>query len=156
MKARLARLLACALPHLAILAVMLLVLSPEAKAFWQCQGQACGTSVWMCCCESRISDCGQECGSPSSLGLSVAPDGIQSIGSSTQGCHCTAVTQSAPQSLPSLAAFFAPPVFLVSVVVPVIHFVVPPDVARIKPVESRGPPKVVCFVSPALRGPPCA
>lgn len=154
MKARLARLVACALPHLAVFAVMLLAFSPEVRAFWQCQGQMCGKTAWTCCCDSRDSDCSQKCGCPTAVGRAASSEHVPVVEDSSQGCHCTMVMQDAPKSLRSHATFLAPPIFFVSVVVPTVLFDTPREITLIQPSGSRGPPETVCLSSPSLRGPP--
>lgn len=48
----------CLLIFVALLSVMV---TPQAFAAWQCEGRSCGTTPWVCCCESPAEQRDENC-----------------------------------------------------------------------------------------------
>lgn len=158
MKGRFARLLACALPHLAIWAVMLFALAPQAQAVWECGGRACGSTAWTCCCNSGKLDCDQTCTAPVAASTKPSLQNIAVVTSAPSQCHCTMVSDSGPaKSLPGASASLAAPHTIVCILVPGVRFTCPRASAPVRRPDVRGPPLQTALLAfPSLRAPPVA
>ena len=143
------------LPHLAMFAVMLLMLAPQASAFWECEGQKCGTTAWSCCCarpnDSQDADC-----APNQLHFASA-DHAAEVGACALDCHCTMTVQDHEPSVASAHFFWeSAPVFVApETFAPT--FQSPHFTESLRAFVSRGPPIRALYLGPvAPRGPPVA
>jgi hypothetical protein len=156
-KLRLASYMARTLPHLAVIALMLVAFAPQSSAYWQCEGRICGSSPWACCCALPSDNHDNECGP--SLGDVHVQSGshAQEIGQCPAKCHCSVTTQSASRSASVAPTPADVLVFVVAAITfaPVIDG--PVGTTAVQPLESRGPPpNAAYFTSPSLRAPPLA
>jgi len=145
-----ARFIARALPHLAFFAVMLVSLSSEAGAYWQCEGRPCGATPWTCCCVTAPSACESACGAPNSIHF-------EPRGAHADGCHCSSVSQDNGKTTFQRHFSFSPNLEICAVLPTVPVFEAVPALEILSPVESRGPPlSNPALASPSLRAPPVA
>ena len=143
------------LPHLAILAVMLLAFAPQSGSFWECEGQKCGISSWACCCAAPLDTKDANCGEAKthfSQGEHASEAGPCAV-----DCHCSKVVQERTQSISSAIYSFASPVFFVAPLKFEPTFEAPVFTESPRPRIARGPPpESVYLASSPLRGPPVA
>lgn len=135
---------------LTLLALVLYASAPRAGAAWQCEGRACGTTPWVCCCESPNATHEESC-------RAVAPPEA-STPICTEDCGCELALS---PSTTALVANTERGGGLISSTVCLrvpLPIVAPPPVTATAPrIESRAPLRPpLAFVSPSLRAPPIA
>lgn len=138
----------------ALLALLVSTAAPQAFASWQCEGRACGSSPWQCCCFSLEKEGGDGCSSEAKRAAHDAHAGV----CPSSDCRCTLVVQATDTTHPSAPAGLSVPHFALAMPqpAPVVPAPLPTEkVAR--SVESRGPPgPLVALTAHQLRGPPSA
>jgi hypothetical protein len=138
--------------RLALLALLLSVCSPEARASWQCEGRTCGTSLWFCCCVSPVnaqdSNCPTAVRTASTRNAQVCPS----------ECQCVLTVSAVDTEVASTSPLAVAPHYCPALATRRVAFVVPvPTGGTIRSVEGRGPPpRPIVFASPSLRAPPVA
>jgi hypothetical protein len=138
---------------LALLAILSGAVAPQALATWVCEGRACGTTRWVCCCLTQGAAEVDACPDPYQ-GTVQAPEGS----CPSSDCQCQMTLAESETGATLVAPTTIAPVWHVTALPPgrvVIHCLPTEKIARTA--ESRGPPRpIVAFASPLLRAPPVA
>lgn len=130
-------------------ALLIGTLAPEALATWQCEGRACGTSLWFCCCLSPAESQDSRC-------AGSLPAGRDGAGGCRTACNCVLTVRTPDPGRVSMAGS-PPTVVLCDLGFPVVCYEVPAKIRMsARSFEGRGPPPLSLADAPtALRGPPC-
>jgi hypothetical protein len=124
--------------------------TPGLTGVWQCEGRACGTLAWRCCCDAPDETRDTLCSLSSRFPTSAS-------GCNSE-CGCIWVTAETLPSRAMSAVVVTPPV-LASACLPALSMLATAlPAAPLRPgIEMRGPPLASTFLPPSgLRAPPLA
>lgn len=139
---------------LGVLALLFSAVAPEALASWQCEGRACGISMWACCCIGPAGARDQQCASLQSAGNSLAERGA-GVSACPSNCKCEMITRSVESIRPAITVSLSAPYHCPALPVAPVSLGQVPTQRLAHSIESRGPPlPLLCLSTPVLRGPP--
>jgi hypothetical protein len=140
-----------------LLALLVQSVGAHARAAWQCEGQNCGTTPWVCCCESPAEGFADACDAPVSEASAEAGP-VAHEGPCSAGCGCDFKLETGESDIRT-----ASQVSLISTFLPVLVERAQPEVTPLPATllarhsHGRDPPsRAFASAPPSLRGPPAA